>query len=87
MDVSEEGVLEIVLTWLSLDSATRMAHAHRLLRAINFDRIHPAHVRSVLERQQVGPRGLRETIASGGVTILLLDETGTRTVIPAMMRV
>ena len=53
MDVSEEGVLEIVLTWLSLDSATRMAHAHRLLRAVNFDRIHPAHVRTVLERQQV----------------------------------
>ena len=56
MDVSEEGVLEIVLTWLSLDSAARMAHAHRLLRAVNFDRIHPAHVTTVLERQQVRVR-------------------------------
>ncbi|XP_059093875.1 kelch-like protein 12 isoform X2 [Tigriopus californicus] len=51
VDVPEERVLEILLNWLDVQSTSRMAHAHKLIRKINFHEIHPAHLTSIMGRK------------------------------------
>ena len=57
VDVSEARVLEILLNWLDVEDdltsscAPRMAHAHKLLRKVNFAEIHPAHLSAILRRK------------------------------------
>ncbi len=68
VDVSEECVLEILLDWLdvreSSDNSSRMAHAHRLLRSIDFVQIHPAHVSAVLERKLASSSSMPKSFLS-----------------------
>jgi hypothetical protein len=52
VDVAEESVLEILLRWLDFQSSSRMAHAHRLLRKLNFDEMHPSRLGAVIEQQR-----------------------------------
>ena len=47
-DISEHKVLSILLDWLDRQPGS-MAYAHRLLKHVNFDEIHPAHLK--LERR------------------------------------
>ncbi len=51
MDVPEESVLEMLLNWLGHQRSSRMAHAHKLLKKINFVEIHPAHLTSLVRRK------------------------------------
>ena len=37
VDLPEERVLEMLLDWLDVQSSSRMAHAHKLLRKVNFE--------------------------------------------------
>ena len=49
-DVGEDRVLEILLDWLDRSHA-HMAHAHKLLKLVDFRDIHPAHLSNVLRRK------------------------------------
>jgi hypothetical protein len=85
VDVSEQGILEILLNWLDFRdgssgvggdaTSSRMAHAHRLLRNVNFDQVHPAHVSAVLERKLTSSSALPKSFLSR-VQTMAEEQTG-----------